>query len=254
MKKISDILLEHRMLFAPLISIVLSALIVAASLYSSVPYLYMAVPVVTFFIFYSLHIHKIKPRILGSLVVFIVTAIIAAAIFSGILYSASGQSQVQYLENGSAISTSVTPYRGPSASYNFSFSITGNTSFTSYSMVVRDLTDSSVKQIFIPQNRFNSSMSSNGTLNLYIHLNNITKKGIYGYYLFLNNNTTLYASNLGPLITSYENVFSAEILDFVQGYLIVFELIFLVGIFLGRSLSHSLLYGRRIKPPPRIRE
>ncbi len=246
MSTITDLLVRNNRVTAPVIAVIAGVLIVYLSIY--VPFLLFAVPVVTFFIFFWLKIYKIKIRFLASLVVFLAVAIIAAGIFAGLVNSNNGRTGYIDLTNGSVIQTSITPYHGPSNDFNYSFVVSGNKSISPYWLNVSSSTSTSFA-IHIPQSGFTEKTLPNGSLLLYVHLSNVTDQGVYYYRLFIGNSTT-YVANIGPIMVSFTSLWAIEMISYVPGYMILFELMFLVGIFLARSISNSMRYSRRRPPAP----
>lgn len=247
MANLTDLLVSNNRISAPVIATVLGVFFVYLSIF--IPYVLFVVPVETFLVFHFLKIYRIKIRILASLVVFLAVAIIAAAMFAQIVDSNSGHAPAVQLSNGSIVQTSISPYHGPSNDFNYSFIVSGNTTIAPYWMNVSSST-SSTFHIYVPQSLFHEVRLANGSLLIYVHLSNISDSGVYYYNLFLANSTSLYVANIGPVMISYISLWAIEMISYIPGYLILFELIFLVGIFIGRSMSNSIRYSRSRQPPP----
>lgn len=245
MSGLSELMIKYNRVTAPIVAAVAGVIIVYFSFY--IPDLIFAIPVETFLVFFWLKIFGIKKRLLASLIVFLAVGIVASAIFADAVYSASGTAPTVQLGNGSFVSTTVSPYRGQSNDYNISYFITGNTTIGPYWVTLNSSTTTNVN-MRLPASVFTAVTYSNGTL-LYTHIKNISEPGVYYYTLFLVNGT-YYVNNIGPVIASYTSLFALEMISYVPGYLILFELIFIVGIFLARSLSHSIQYSRSRQPPP----
>lgn len=245
MSDLSKTLIAYNRVSAPAIAAIVGIVIVYMSIY--IPDLIFAVPVETFFVFYWLKIFGIKKRVLASLIVFLAVAIAASAMFADLVYTADGVAPPVDVQNGAVVNTSISPYLGQSSNYNVSFYISGNTTMGKYWMNVNSSTNAKFG-IHVPSTEFNSVDYSNGTILIYTHITNITAPGFYYYTLFLDNGT-YYVNNIGPVIASYTSLFALELLSYVPGYLIIFELIFIVGIFLARSISHSAQFSRSRTPP-----
>ncbi len=247
MSDLSKTLIAYNRVTAPLIAFLAGILLVYLSFL--IPDIIFAIPVETFLVFYWLKIFGIKKRILASLIVFLAVSIVASAIFADAVYSASGNAPTAQLRNGSFIQTSISPYLGASNDYNISYHITGNTSIGQYYMSLNSSTSAAVN-MHVPMSSFTTITYPNGTVLLYTHIKNITEPGVYFYTLHFGKNYTYYVNNIGPVIASFSSLFAIEMLSYVPGYVILFELIFIVGIFIARSLSHSAQYSRRRQQPP----
>lgn len=258
MSEIPNMLIRHNRVSALVISILAGVIIVYLSLIIF-PDLIFAVPVVTFLILFWLKIWGIKRRVLASLVVFLAIGIISCVIVSEAVYTSNGAISNVPLPNGSVVTTSVSPYLSQGNDFNFSYYISENTTIGKFWMDVNYSwqNPSSTPGFIVPSSAFHSVTYANGTLLLYTHLKNLSNPAIYVYTLYINNGTAVnnqipYVSNGGPVTEpsymatlAYTLVYS----NIIPGYLILFELIFLVGIFLARSISHSAQYSRRRKPP-----
>lgn len=233
MDSTSNIMIRYNRILAPIVAVLLGALLLYAALFISD--LEFLVPVEVFFVFHFFRIYRIKTRIIASLLVFLVIAIIGSAMYTQITYSYSGAAPVDHLSNGTNVSTTITPYHGPSPSYNLTYFVYGNTTLTDYWINVTSETGSA-SPIHLTENDIKVIHNANGTLNLYVVLNNITSSGLYEYILYLSN-STYFVPNLGPIVASWSDLFAYEMISYIPGFIIIFELIFLVGVFIGRSLS-----------------
>lgn len=243
MSEIPKMLIRYNRVSAPVIAILAGVIVVYLSFF--VPDLIFAIPVVTFLIFFWLKIFGVKKRLLASLIVFLAIAIAASAIFAYAVYSANGTASNVQLSNGSLVTAKISPYLGHSNDYNISYYISENTTLGKYWVNINSTTDTS--GVHLAASAFQNETYSNGTLLLYAHVKNITSQGIYYSTLYIGNGT-YYVYNIGPIITSYTSILAYEMISYIPGYLILFELIFIVGIFLARSISHSAQYSRR-RPP-----
>lgn len=240
-----NILLKYNRVLAPVVSVILGVLTLYVALF--IPDLEFLVPVEVFFVFHFFRIYRIKTRIIASLLVFLVIAIIAAAMYTQITYTYSGSAPPDHLGDGTVVSTAIIPYHGPVAAYNFTFFVTGNTTLTDYWLNVTSDTGSG-GVIHIPESGINIIHNANGTLNLYVVLTNITSPGLYSYALYLSN-STYDVPNLGPIIASWSNLYSYELISYIPGFMVIFELIFLVGVFIGRSFARRAPPVNRGPPP-----
>ena len=229
-----------------LVSIILGALLVYLSLFESI--LIYLVPVEVFFVMHYLKFYRFKPRILGGTVIFFIIVIIAAGIYAQALYTSTGV-ESQSLANGSNITASVTPFNHQSTSYNFTFAIAGNQSIGSYYMQVKGIDNHYFVNVS-EQHILRGYNSSHDLILSYID-NNITPSGIYEYYLYFANGTTP-VSSIGPLFSSVP-VFELYLLDLTPSFMLIFELIFVVGLLIARSISNSAKMRNmppKVPPPP----
>ncbi len=224
------------------VSILIGTLLVYLSLFESI--LIYLVPVEVFFVMHYLKFYRFKPRIIGATVIFFVIVIAAAGIYAQALYTSNGV-ESQSLANGSNITASVTPFNHQATSYNFSFAIAGNQSIGSYFILVKGINNHYF--VNVSENNILKGYNSNHDLILYYHDDNITPSGIYEYYLYFANGTTP-VSSIGPLFSSTP-VFELYLLDLTPSFMLIFELIFVVGLLIARSISNS---AKMRNIPPKV--
>ena len=227
-----------------IISVLIGVLLVYLSIYVQI--LIYLVPVEVFFVMHYLKFYRFKPRILGATVIFFIVLIAAAGIYTPAFYS-SYKDVTQPFANGSNITASVTPFDQVSTSYNFSFTIAGNQSITPYYIQVIGINNHYF--VNVSEQNILKGYNSNQDLVLYYHDDNITPSGIYDYYLYFGNGTNRTdIRSYGPLFSSVDT-FELLLLSFSISFMLIFELIFVVGLLIARSISNS---ARMRNIPPKV--
>ena len=235
MSALNEFIVRNNRVTAPIISVLASVILIYGSLFISEILLFM-VPVAVFIVMHYTKMYRIKTRILGSVMIFIIVAILAAAIFSDNVYS---QQQIPISNTSSfgTISTYVTPYSGVNREYNFTMVVNANSpiSITQFDPTI-NITDG-ISNLVVHASEINHLNKSNKDYVFYYNNDNLSA-GIYTYNFSLN--STLYISNgQGPINTYETTFFEDNIPEYVISELIVFELVFLIGVFLARSISNS---------------
>lgn len=257
MSWITDLLLSYRRFTAPVIAVLVGVPIIYLSmLVPSLGDIIFVIPVETYFVFHFLKIYKIKVKLLAGVIVFLALAMIASGIASASISSYGGNTGKETMTDGTIIQTAVTPYHGSYQTYNYSFMVKSNTSISPFWLNISSVTQRSFNLV-VNESSFHQVTYSNGTILYYAHVTGFSKDGWYQYILqnstYKTTNGTVYyiIYNTGPLVNfGSTTLYSYELVLYAEGYLILFTLIFLVGIFLGRSLSNSARYSRRSPPTP----
>lgn len=235
-------IIDNNRVTAPLLSLLFSMIIVMISLV--VELAIYAIPVAVFFTFHYTKIFRIRTRVFGSLLVFLLVAILATAIFAQIVYTSSPTVE-KTSSDGTTLTASVLPFAGVHDQFNFSVTVSTGTSMNYSSTLLTINTRGSAQNISF--NQMKTFVNSNGDTVIYYNEYNLPA-GLYYY------NFTLHSSNgtmistgpiNGPINSSELTLYTSLLPSFVIEYIIYFELIFGMGLLLGRSLSHS----RRFEPP-----
>ncbi len=237
----SEFIVKNNRVSAPVISVLASVVLIYASLFISEIFLFM-VPVAVFLVMHYTKMYRIKSRIFGSLMIFIIVAILAAAIFSDNVYSYK-QLPISSTSSFGTISTYVTPFSGVNENYNFTMVVnaTSPVNIGQFTPTI-NITNGASNVVIHPSEISHLNKSSKEYIFYYVS-NNLSA-GIYTYNFSLNN--TLYISDgQGPINTYETTYFEANVPGYVISDLIIFELVFLIGVFLARSISNS----RRHDPP-----
>ena len=238
---------------APLISIVIAVLIVYLSFYISEIIVFI-IPVETFFVFHYLRIYKITTRLIAGVFIFIVAALAFSAIYANDAYHSTP-----------TYSETITPYNLTYVSNVTPFSHTGPGQTFLFTVRVYDQNatyvpeyNTSVANVLGPNGYLDTIKFDSMTETLYAnHSAQFTfklsglKSGVYDYNYSVEMNGSMvymFSGNYfsGPINTGVPQLFVDVIPTYVISYLVYFELIFAVGVFIGRSIGNS----RRMSQPP----
>ncbi|MEM0156496.1 MAG: hypothetical protein QXN26_00325 [Thermoplasmataceae archaeon] len=234
------------------LAILTSAIIVVLSVYVYGEIIFL-VPVVTFFSFHFTKLYKLKPRFLGSIVVFIIAAMLSSAIVASIEYSSHPTFETTF-PNGIQVLGNVTPYGSVANDFHYAITITQNSSTNvSLSSVVLNIATSG----YSAQHTLNATVTSSAGITTYRYYYNTSDlpQGIFKYNVSYTdpNGTVVYSGPMGGPVHDPEiYLFEGFVPTYLLTYLIYFELIFAVGVFIGRSIGNSMRYSqqRRNQPPP----
>lgn len=240
---IVEILQKYNRITVILISILTSLAIVYLSLF--ITFAIYFIPVAAFLVMHYLKFYRFLPRLAASLVISFIAILLMSGIYANQIYTSNG------VESGSTgtglnITASVTPFNHAASDYNFSFVLSGNTSIgEGYYIVIQGMENSYSANY---SSEIVSINDSNGNRTLYVHDTNLPSSGVYGYSLHLANGTRL-VNSIGPVFSVYA-LFVPLLLSLGPSFLITFELVFLVGLFVARSFSNSMRYRNPPKTPP----
>lgn len=237
-----DLLKKYKNIAVPAISILLSSLffyiMIITSGYTSEALLILLLPpVIVFLTMHYLDMYQLKKRLLFGIVTLLIIALIACFAYSYVYYDNSGVYSTT-LHGGYNVTASVSPFSGTSDYYNYSFVVSNNTAMTDYGLVIRSFS-SSTPVYNLTMGELHHTVTKNGLL---IYYPNVTlPSGIYYYtfYINANNNSLTY---LGP-VTSVTYLYGPVISQFLLSYSLLFNLIFVAGVFVARSISHSRKFG-----------
>lgn len=239
---ILELLQRYNRISVILISILASLFLIYLSLY--IYYAIYFVPVAAFFVMHYLKFYRFLPRLVASMLISFVAVLLMSGIYASIIQSSSGVSTAE-LTNGTIVTASVTPFNHEASDYNFSFVLSGNTSLDGYYVLVQGIGNTYSANY---SSQISSINDSNGNVTLYVHDSNLPATGAYEYSLFLSNGTRL-ASNTGPVFSAYA-LFPPLLASLGPSFWILFELIFVIGVFVARSFSHSMSYRNPPQVPP----
>ena len=244
MSDLTKYMQNNNRIFVLIFSVLVALLLIYLSLYIS--FLIYLVPVGVFIVMHYLKMWRLVPRILGATVVFFVAVVLASVIFGYALFDSSGVTG-QSLANGSNVIASVEPFNHEASTYNFTFSISGNQTLYTYYMNIKGISNGYYANI--SQAQLSTSHNATGALMISYVATNITPTGVYEYYLYFDNGTSV-ISNVGPVFSAGA-IIELYLLDLTPGFMITFELIFVVGAFIARSISNSASMRKRyLNPPP----
>lgn len=241
---------DHNKLVAPILAIIFSTLLILVAVFT-ISDLVFLVPVVTFFTFHYTRLYRLKLRLLAGAIAFIVVALIFVGILTGIVYNSQPTYSTQFLnENGNAtgstVLASVTPYSGNSQDYTYHVYIVPNGTIDYNTLSLNILKANGGTTVVHYSQMTNKTFSGNNTQEL-TYVSSTLASGIYAYNLTVqSSNGTLHTPSIsGPFNTSIFVVYINLVPFYGLFYLAVFELVFLAGIFIARSMSNS----RRYRPP-----
>lgn len=235
---------------APLISFLLSALLVYIDVYYMGLAIYL-VPLAIFLTFHYTKLYRLKMRAFGGSIVIVIIAVLFTAVSVHAIYN-SNFSYPSEFSDGSGISSKVTPFSGSAPEYTYSFLITPNGSFN-YSTLQLNIYGQYGYSKTIPYSSMSvQNFSGNNTELITYVFTGITASGAYSYNLTAQKNgTTITTPQFpGPLNTSELYIIYLELLSNATYWIIVLELIFIAGLFIARSLGNARnIRQSNLKPP-----
>ncbi len=243
---------DHNKVMAPVLAVIFSVLASLLAIYTVSVLIFILVPAVTFFTFHYTKLYKMKLRLLGSLIVFIVVMLITVGMLTSIVYYSQPTYKTQFLnsngnETGSTILASVTPYSGTSQSFTFNFYIVPNGTFD-YNSLNLNIKEVNGQLTTVHYSQMHAQTFT-GNLTERLTYTTSLPAGLYSYNLTTNTNGTLSTPSIsGPLNSSFLVVYEYLLPTYAVFYTIIFELVFLIGIFVGRSVSNSRRYSQQ-RPP-----
>lgn len=251
MSDLKDWIIKNNKTTAPVISLLVSILLIYIDVYL-VGIAIFLVPVAIFFTFHYTKLYKLKLRFYGGSIVVIIVALLFTAVSLNAIYNSDYTYQNQFTD-GSLVDAKVTPFSGSSSQYTYSIFIVPNGTLNystlqlniygehGYSKVV-NYSSMSVVQSF----------SGNNTERLSYVLTGIASDSVYSYNLSFIKNGTVVTTKYqfaGPLNTSVLNIFIQEWLNIVYWFFVL-EIIYVAGLFIGRSMGKSREYRQsRLRPP-----
>lgn len=243
MADIKKWIIDNNRVTAPVISIVLSLLVLLIAFYvplgSYGGIIIFLPPVVTFFTMHYTHLYRLKLRLLASPLVFLVVLLIGVVIISHSFYTVDHPVSAQ-LKDGTNVYATVTPFRSPAASYNFTMYVSNSpdpSNFTTSLQVVGPATN-----ITYTYSELSHYTAANGTMVIYYNIPSSSfRSGVFAYNFAINNGYANVSGN-GPVIGGEAVLIYALLPGFVVTYFAYYELIFLLGVFIARSISHSRSY------------
>ncbi len=243
-----DWIIKNNRFTAPLIAFILSALVTLAAVYLYGELMFL-VPVVTFFSFHYTKLYRFKLRILGGTIVFILVAFTATGLLTHAIYTSEPTYHTVF-SDGSNVYSQVTPYSGSSSQYTYTIHVIPNGTFN-YDSLDLNIHGANGFNVTVPYDKMqNQTFSGNNTETLTYVFTGITANGVYSYNLTAQKNGTIFTPEIsGPLNTSEFSIFTYLLPTYAIYYLIIFELVYIAGLFIARSISNSRGYRQSRKPP-----
>lgn len=250
MSTYKDWIIRNNRITAPVIGLLLSLLVVMGAVYIYGELMFL-VPVVIFFSFHYTKLYKLLLRFLGGTIVVIIVAFIATGFLTHAVYT-SNLTYDAIFSDGSHVYASVTPYSGSASQYTYSLYVVPNGTFN-YSSLDLNIHGENGYSVTVPYSNLTveQTYAGNNSEKLTYVFSGISAEGVYSYNLTAQKNGTIYTPEIsGPLNTSEFVVYKDLIPSYVVYYIIIYELIYVVGLFVARSIGNSRKYrGPPVKPP-----
>lgn len=235
---------ENKRISGPLFAIVSSIIVVVLSVYVFGELMFM-VPVVTFFSFHYTGLYKFKLRLLAGAIVFIVVAFVATAFLTHAIYNSDPVYKTSFTD-GSNVTASVSPYSGTSSQFTYTIYIIPNGSFDFNSLDLNIHAAGGYSKTIAYSEMTNSTFANGSREITYIY--DAPNTNVYSYNLTAQKNGTIFTPEIsGPLHSSEFTVYTYLLPSYALYYLMIYELIFVIGLFIARSISNSKRYSM---PPP----
>lgn len=235
-----DWIIKNNRVSAPVLAILFSTLDVLAAVYFFGELMFL-VPVITFFTFHYTKLYRFKLRLLAGAIVFIVIAFVATGVLTSAVYNAHPTYTTQFTD-GSTVNATVSPYSGTSQSYTYTIYVTPNGTFDFNSLTLNIHGNGGFTKIVSYSEMTNQTFAGNDTHKL-TYLDTSLASGVFSYNLTAQKNGTIYTPEIsGPLNTSEFVVYTYLLPTYAIYYLIVFELVYVAGLFIARSIAGSRKY------------
>lgn len=220
------------------------ALLAAIHIYEAFLFL---IPVIVFFSFHFTKLYRLRSRILGGLIIFIIVAMISAGLSTSVIYSTEPVVTDHY--TNLTVATQVYPYAGNYSSYNFTMTVMDGVHLDPSYVTLAINTTAFQKNVTSLDYFVNSSGDQ-----VFYYVYNNPPPDIYSYNFTFENQTgvTLYTgfgTGSGPDTLSIGSTFKELFIVTVINDVIIFEIILVAGVFIGRSFSRSA--RNRVRPPQR---
>ncbi len=238
-------LVKNNRISAPIIATLASIAVWYASLYTISDLIFL-IPVVIFFVFHFTGLWRIKMRLLGGAIVLVAFMLIVGAIVIGV--TVSSQPVLTYnmvhgtTKSATNVTVSVTPFANQAGPYQYKI-IINSSEPVNYPSLIVNITISGNSTAYKIVNYSEMSHMSNLPSPEHGFAFNVSSfpPEVYLYNVSMKNSTTvIYTTPIeGPLTAS---PYSLYVFVLIQDYLIsvlIFYVIFAVGVFLARSISKS---------------
>ena len=115
-------MIKYNRITAPLLAVAFSTLALLAAIHVFEAFLFL-IPVIVFFSFHYTKLYRLRTRIVGGLIIFVIVAMISAGLSTSIIYSTEPVVTDHYTDL--TVETQVYPYAGNYSSYNFTLTVLG---------------------------------------------------------------------------------------------------------------------------------
>ncbi len=244
-------MIKYNRITAPLLAVAFSTLALLAAIHVFEAFLFL-IPVIVFFSFHYTKLYRLRTRIVGGLIIFVIVAMISAGLSTSIIYSTEPVVTDHYTDL--TVETQVYPYAGNYSSYNFTLTVLGGVHLDPSYVTLAINTTTFQKNVTSDEMK-NFTDSSGNQVFYYVYAN--PPPNIYSYNFTFENQTgaTLYTgfgTGSGPYALSMTSAFKELFIIIVVPDVIIFEIILVVGIFIARSLSNAA--RNRGRPPQRPKQ
>lgn len=235
-------IVENKRLTGPLFAILSSMVVVLLSVYVFGELMFL-VPVVTFFSFHYTKLYRFKLRILAGTMVFIIVAFLATGLLTHAIYTSQPVYKTNFTD-GSNVTASVSPYSGSSQQYTYTILVTPNGTFDFNSLDLNIHGAGGYSKVVTYSEMTNQTFTGNTTQKL-TYTFDAPNSNVYSYNLTAQKNGTIATPEIsGPLHSSELTVYTYLLPTYAIYYLLIYELIFIVGLFIARSISNSKRYSQ----------
>ena len=251
MQSVKSSIVKYNRITAPVLAVAFSTLALFAAIYVYEAFLF-TIPVIVFFSFHYTKLYRLRTRIIGGLVIFIIVAMISAGISTSVIYTTDPVVTDHYTDL--SVQTQVTPYAGNYSSYNFTMKVMDGVHLNPAFVTLAINTTAFQKNVTSDQ--MNYFINSSGDQVFYYVYTN-PPADIYSYNFTFENQTgatlfTGFGTGSGPDTLSISSTFKELFIVTVINDVIIFEIILVAGIFIARSFSNSA--RNRARPPQRPKQ
>ncbi|MFG1518947.1 MAG: hypothetical protein AAE977_00520 [Thermoplasmataceae archaeon] len=261
-----DDLRKYYYIFTPMISILVSLPIIYYSITEAQLTVLLIIPIIVFAVMHYLGPWRVKRRILIGFLIFIVLAIFVSYSVTESVYNYEGHfpsatlKDGKYIDNAftnsTTVNVSLSPYSGVHDSYNFSFLVSNNITFSSYGLIINSEIPNHPLFMNLTEKDMHYVKESSHQALIYYDATTLSEGSIYNFTFYIGafnesyatepvGNHTLLQFIPGPYV-SYAETFYVSFATYFAPYMILYNLIFITGTFVARSISNS----RRYQKPP----
>ena len=204
----------------------------------------LLIPVAVFFIMHYLGLYGIKKRLIQGLIISLLVALVGSAVNASFLPLQDNQVTTQMPHYGINVTATETPYATVASSYNISLVLTNVSNFSSanYWLVISGYATGYTDNI----SKSHLKALNEGGKKALIYYNTGSLKPDLYFYTFYFQEANNSVTGVGPILS-----YSASLVLMLQihylPYLVLFELMFVTGVFIARTIENSKK-ARMVKP------